>query len=70
MKLLKMKEVQEKLAISRTTLWRLRGRDFPEPISVMGSIRFSEEEIERWLKGRRLKSASPEGGAEEGGHTV
>jgi predicted DNA-binding transcriptional regulator AlpA len=47
MKLLTLAQVAEKLAISKTTLWRMRRDDqLPEPVKVRGQIRYRETDIE------------------------
>lgn len=51
MKVLRIQETRQKIALSRTTLWRLcRQTDFPKPINLGGrAIGFLEHELDGWL---------------------
>jgi predicted DNA-binding transcriptional regulator AlpA len=54
MQLLEIFPLCQILSCSRITLWRIRHNDptFPLPISLSdkGCVRFSEEEIQEWLR--------------------
>lgn len=52
MKILRIQETCSKIALSRTTLWRLcQQADFPKPINLGGrAVGFLEHEIDQWLE--------------------
>ncbi|WP_420712398.1 helix-turn-helix transcriptional regulator [Niveibacterium sp. 24ML] len=52
MRVLKIRDVCEKLAVSRTALWRLCKRsDFPLQVQLGGRLSgFLEHEIDEWLE--------------------
>lgn len=54
--LLSVKQVCEKLGVSRVTFWRLRKNDgFPTPYCVSESAqRWSEQEVDEWVKSRKV----------------
>ncbi len=51
MRVIRTQEVCDKIAVSRTSLWRLcKNTDFPKPIHLGGKIAgFLEHEIDAWL---------------------
>ncbi|WP_076944369.1 helix-turn-helix transcriptional regulator [Serratia oryzae] len=54
-KLLKIKEVLKRCAISRATLYRLiEAKRFPEQVSLTGNraVAWREEDIQRWIEER------------------
>ena len=60
--LLRINDVLDKLAIRRTTLHKLRHSDptFPKPLYLSDSdrsIRWREEDIDKWLEGRPARAA-------------
>jgi prophage regulatory protein len=52
MNVLRIQETCKKIALSRTTLWRLcQQTDFPKPIRLGGrAIGFLEHEVDHWLE--------------------
>lgn len=54
MQLISFKEVQKRLSIGRTALWKLTKLDnFPKPIKVtVGRKAFIETEIDAWIEER------------------
>ena len=52
MRVIRIQEVCAKIAVSRTSLWRLsKHTDFPRPIQLGGRIAgFFEHEIDAWLE--------------------
>ena len=66
-KIIRLAEVLERTALSRTTIWRkVHSGDFPAPI-VLGpnSVGWPEHEIEAWVQSRPrvTYASSPQGGA-------
>lgn len=55
--LLSVKQVCEKLGVSRATFWRPRKNDgFPTPYCVSESAqRWSEQEVDEWVKSRKVE---------------
>lgn len=53
-RMLRTQEVLERLGVSRTTLWRMgRAGKFPTPRRISeNSVRWSELEVEEWIRGR------------------
>ena len=51
---LSVADVVKKVALSRTTIWRLcRAGDFPKPVRLSpGRVGWLEAEIDRWLAAR------------------
>ena len=52
-KLIGVKEICEKLGLSRTTLWKMRSRgSFPKPVQISERrIAWTESSVNRWWKG-------------------
>ena len=53
MRVIRIQDVCHKIAISRTSLWRLcKNTDFPKPINLGGGriAGFLEHEIDAWLE--------------------
>ncbi|MNT91593.1 Prophage CP4-57 regulatory protein (AlpA) [compost metagenome] len=63
LRVIRIQDVCSKIALSRTSLWRLcKQTDFPKPIHLGGRVAgFLEHEIDEWL-GRQAaqRSAVPE----------
>jgi prophage regulatory protein len=62
-RLLRIDRVEDKVGLSRSTIWRLRRNgDFPEAVPIHGScIAWSEAELDEWIqrrKGRRVPAFS------------
>jgi len=57
MRLLKLTELEDFFAVSRTTIWNWRNNpdnNFPKPIKINNSVlRFDESEIIDWIRNRR-----------------
>ena len=54
MHLLTLEELRTRLAVSRTTCWRVRSQpDFPRPVRIRGAVRFVTEDVEKWLVSNR-----------------
>jgi prophage regulatory protein len=56
-RLLTIEGVQQKVPLSRTTIWRLeQAGDFPQRISISkGRVGWDESEIESWITARLSK---------------
>ncbi|MCF7539814.1 helix-turn-helix transcriptional regulator [Pseudomonas petrae] len=64
MRVLRIQDTCSKIAISRTSLWRLcKQDDFPQPISIGGGrvIGFLEHEIDHWLEARAAARKTTQG---------
>jgi prophage regulatory protein len=59
-RLIGLDEVQNRVALSKTTLWRLRKlHAFPDPVPVSpGRVLWSERSINAWIAGRLMNAAS------------
>jgi excisionase family DNA binding protein len=57
MQLLSAQQAAARLAVSRRTFFKLaRQVGFPEPLRLSQRlVRYSEEDIERWLEEKRMK---------------
>ncbi len=59
--LITVKQVAERLTVSRATVWRYVAKksDFPQPIKLSpGCSRWRDDEIEQWMEIRDLERAS------------
>ena len=57
-RLLTRREVQDRLSVSRTTIYRLIENDasFPRPLKIGGStLRWREEAVTAWIDSREVK---------------
>tara|TARA_Y100000004_G_C8828618_1_gene375180 strand:+ start:321 stop:506 length:186 start_codon:yes stop_codon:yes gene_type:complete len=53
-KLLSIEELSEYLGISKSTIKRMIGRDFPVPIHITTRrIAFIRDEVDKWIKTRK-----------------
>lgn len=52
LRVMRIQDVCDKIALSRTALWRLcKSADFPQPIQLSGRVAgFLEHEIDAWLE--------------------
>lgn len=52
LRVMRIQDVCDKIALSRTSLWRLcKSADFPQPIQLGGRVAgFLEHEIDAWLE--------------------
>lgn len=51
MKLLDLPKVIDKVSLSRTTIYRLiKTGDFPTPVKILGSSRWKESDLDRWME--------------------
>ena len=56
--LLTPEQVAKRLAVSRTTVWRLMKSGALPSVSIAGSIRrVDESDLDRWIESRRQRSA-------------
>ncbi len=62
MRVIRIQDVCDKIALSRTSLWRLcKNTDFPRPIQLGGRIAgFLEHEIDAWLEQQAAKRGQPQ----------
>jgi excisionase family DNA binding protein len=59
--MLRVKEVAERLGVSRITVWQWRRKraDFPKPIQLSGRMFvWDEAELNAWLEARRVAPAT------------
>lgn len=58
-RLISIADLCTKLDVARSTLWRLRREEpgFPQAITVGGSVRYDEYEIDEWLERQREGAA-------------
>lgn len=56
-KLLTVKELEEKLSLSRATIYRLRKNDGLPYYEIGGRVLFDEKEVVKWMKGRQKQNA-------------
>lgn len=57
-KLLTTKELMEKLKVKRNTIYQLRKEADMPTIKLGRTIRFDENEIDKWLKSRQVHGAA------------
>ncbi|WP_080476751.1 helix-turn-helix transcriptional regulator [Pseudomonas syringae] len=64
MRVLRIQDTCSKIAVSRTSLWRLcKQKGFPQPINIGGGrvIGFLEHEIDQWLESRAAARNTTQG---------
>lgn len=61
MKLLRPKEVAERLAVSDRTIYRLVDEGKIASYRIGGAVRISEEDLEAYLESRKLKAFKRKG---------
>lgn len=63
MQVIRIQDVCQKMAVSRTSLWRLsKNSDFPKPINLGGRVAgFLEHEIDAWLEAKAAVRPSVKG---------
>ena len=54
MRVLRLREVLERVGLSKSTLWRLiKARQFPRPINLgPRAVGWIEEEVDEWISSR------------------
>lgn len=60
MRMIRLPELQQKVGLKKSAIYdQIKNGDLPAPTKLGAASAWPEEEIDRWLAERRLKSVSP-----------